>query len=132
MAASKKSYATRLAKLNLRDNNILEIDIQSDSLIERRDMEDLIEGAKNIGNGKKLKNLILVGKGTITDVNSRRLSASIYGSRYKTADAFVIQGPTQQLIMNMYLKIQKPIVPTKLFTSKNEAIAWLNQAKIMA
>lgn len=122
---TKQKYSTRVAELNLRDQDILEIDIQSDVLFDRGDMEDLIEGAKNIGNGRRLKNLILLGKGTVADVDSRVLSASKEGSQYKIADAFVIEGAAQKLLMNIYINLQKPFVPTRFFTTKAQAIEWL-------
>jgi len=125
MIKDTKPYSTRIAKLHLRDSDLLEIDIEPDRTFEKSDMEDLIEGAKNIGNGRKLKNLILVGRGTVADVDSRALSASVEGCIYKIADAFVINGAAQKFLMNIYIKLQKPAVPTSFFTDKQEAMNWL-------
>jgi hypothetical protein len=88
-------------------------------------MEELIAGAKNIGYGRRLKNLILEGSGTVADVDSRTLSASEKGSIYKIADAFVLSGSAQKFLMNIYIRLQKPAVPTSFFTDRQAALNWL-------
>lgn len=44
---------------------------------------------------------------------------------YSSADAFMIGSTGLMLIANVYLRINKPERPTKMFTNKEEAIRWL-------
>lgn len=120
------SYTTKNATICMIKEEILRIDITPDALFDREDMSDLISGAQKIGQGKKFRNLIVVGKGAITDTEARVLSASVEGSKYKIADAFVIDSLGQQLIMNIYIKLQKPHVPTRFFFDEDAAIEWLS------
>jgi len=53
------------------------------------------------------------------------LSCSKSGSKYKIADAFIIHTLSQKIIANFYLKIQKPVVPTKFFSNSMDAEKWL-------
>lgn len=44
---------------------------------------------------------------------------------YSKADAFMIGSTGLQLIANIYLRVNKPERPTKMFTDQNKAIEWL-------
>lgn len=44
---------------------------------------------------------------------------------YSKADAFMINSTAMKIISNIYLKINKPERPTKMFTDEREAIQWL-------
>jgi len=41
------------------------------------------------------------------------------------ADAFVLNSPTLKMMSNFYLKFKKPEIPTKVFSDKAEALAWI-------
>jgi len=45
------------------------------------------------------------------------------------ACAIIIGNPISKVIANFYMGLNKPLVPTKLFTSEKEAIKWLNSFK---
>lgn len=44
-----------------------------------------------------------------------------------TAIAMLIKSPGSRIIGNFFLGLNKPTVPTKLFTDKDKAITWLKQ-----
>lgn len=43
--------------------------------------------------------------------------------------AFLSDNAVSTLFINLYLRINKPIVPAKFFTKKEEALAWLRTIK---
>ncbi|HYG37372.1 MAG TPA: hypothetical protein VD908_02080 [Cytophagales bacterium] len=49
--------------------------------------------------------------------------------RLMKAGAGIIPGPIIGIIANFYLKIQKPIIPTRFFTSVEDGLKWLEQFK---
>lgn len=49
------------------------------------------------------------------------------GSKNVTACAVLTDSPVNKIMANFYLKIDKPVTPTKMFTEKEEAIKWLAQ-----
>ena len=41
------------------------------------------------------------------------------------AVALFVDAPVSQLLANFFLRINKPTIPTKMFTSETEALKWL-------
>ena len=98
------SISTRISTVFLRDDGILHINIKPDNEFTVFDFNELVGAAKEIGNGRKFLNLIIVCNNTLPDNESRIASASEKGSVYKIADAFVINSLAQTLIANFYMK----------------------------
>ncbi len=48
------------------------------------------------------------------------------GIKLMPACALLVDSPVNRLLGNFFLSVSKPKVPTKLFTSKEEAMTWLN------
>lgn len=46
-----------------------------------------------------------------------------------SAESILISSQSDKISSNLYLKIHKPCIPTKQFSSKEEAIQWLHQFK---
>ena len=116
----------RISSLVLRSDGILHIDIKKEETFTVADYNDLMDGAFKLGGGKKLLNLITIGKYTLPDHSSRVLSTSKEGGIYKMADAFVINSLPQKIIGNFYMKYHKPHTPTQFFNDEITAINWLN------
>lgn len=121
----QKVILTKNARVFLRDDGILQIEIKHDTYFEVDDADELIDAAKEIGGGKRFLNLIFPGKGTLLDSAARKYSSSEDGSIFKLADAFVISSLAQRLIANFIIKAEKPAVPTAFFLNEKDAIAWL-------
>jgi hypothetical protein len=51
------------------------------------------------------------------------------GSDLVIAVGILIESPVTRILTNFYLTISKPLTPTKLFTDRDEAIAYLNSYK---
>src|ERR1700758_2121498 len=49
------------------------------------------------------------------------------GSKYVIAGALVTDSPLSNALANIFLLINKPPVPTKLFSSEKEALIWLKK-----
>ena len=68
-------------------------------------------------------------------VDTRQIKSMTHKSRQylagqETADALravalLINSPISKIIGNFFVNFSKPLVPTKLFTDENEALAWL-------
>jgi len=74
----------------------------------------------------------LVGEHTIADIEAVKLSCSEKGSIYKLVDAFVISSLPQKLIANFYIRVIKPVTPTRFFTKLEDAEKWLAEVEIEA
>ena len=113
------------SRVFLREDDILQIEINEDTYFDVDDVYELLDAAKKIGGGRRFKNLIFPGKGTLVDKDARVLSSSKQGSIYKLADAFVINSLAQQLIANFIIKAGNPAVPTSFFRDEESALKWL-------
>jgi hypothetical protein len=49
------------------------------------------------------------------------------GAALVLAAAFIISSPLSKLLGNIFLAINRPKIPSKLFTDRSEAIKWLEQ-----
>jgi hypothetical protein len=49
------------------------------------------------------------------------------GSSYTKGVAVIVDSPMTKIIGNFYLGLNKPVAPTKMFTAKEEALAFLKQ-----
>ena len=43
------------------------------------------------------------------------------------AEAFLLTSLAQKILINFYIRFDKPLVPSKVFTNKEKAIEWLRQ-----
>jgi hypothetical protein len=125
MDLSPKIYKGRIFQCQLRDFDILEVTINQDESFEIEDARELFETAGVIGEGKKFKNLIIVGDRTIPSAEARSFSTSKEVSEYRIADAFVVNSLAQKIIGNFMVIVQNLHTPTKLFSDKASALKWL-------
>ena len=127
---SNKVIECTHSRVFLRDDGILQIEIKDNTYFEVKDADELIDAAKKIGGGKRFLNLIFTGKETLLDTKARSYSSSKEGSKYKLADAFVINTLAQKLIANFIVKAQNPAVPTAFFQDEESAVKWLKKQSI--
>ena len=59
------------------------------------------------------------------DRYARKHYVSEEGSSMKTAMAMVVKSPVQRMLGNIFVKINRPPYPTRLFSKKQDAVVWL-------
>ena len=116
---------TRLASVRLIEFDILEIKFDQDVEIERSDVQELLDLSEKLGNGKKLKHLVLYGLRSLPSLEARILQCSEFGSRFKFAEALVVLTLSQRMVLNFMVNVEKTTVPTKLFSNSDDALVWL-------
>jgi len=106
------------------ENGYLESFITEDAYI---DVPFLIEGKKQLEEtGLKKFYVISEGAGFFRiSKAARQLSASKEYSSHLAAVAVITSHVSTRLIVDLYHKIDKPVVPTKAFTDRNLARKWL-------
>lgn len=80
-----------------------------------------------IGGGQKYPVLIDAGDFVRIDPDVRVFSASEEGNICTLADAIAYNSLAQKLIANFYVFHNKPVIPTQIFSDRNEAIEWLKR-----
>ncbi len=113
--------------MSLRDDGIVQVDINRDEVMEVRHIKLGVEFLEEISEGKKFPLLFVVGDFSVPSEEARKYEASEESNPYASAEAYVIKSLAQKLIGNFYLKFNKPARPTKFFRNKDEAVAWLKE-----
>jgi hypothetical protein len=112
-------------KISKLENSIIKIDMSSSSIIGLDECEKITKAIGELTDQKQALILLIAGNTTIYTSEARVFSASDAGSIYTIADAMIVKNLAQNIMVSFYLKINKPIRPTKAFSYENDAINWL-------
>ena len=91
------------------------------------DAKEFLDACLELGGGQKIVALydLRDNKSFTSDRETRAYVAGESGEQVCKAVALLIGSPVSRMVGNFYLRISKPIYPTRLFTSEEEALAWL-------
>jgi len=109
----------------MRTDNIIELRFENGFSGTAHDARNMVNVFKELTKGRKPSLLILYSEDNMFSKDAREYISSKEVSDVLKADAMVIKGLALRIIGNGYLKINKPKRPTRLFTSKEEAVKWL-------
>ncbi|MBX7095464.1 MAG: hypothetical protein K1X56_12155 [Flavobacteriales bacterium] len=123
IASEKLSFC----ELSLRDDGIFLINVFPMVNLGREEMVQMQEAKVRITNNTKYVNLIIMQKYSSADHEARDYVGTEEAMALRIADAFVITSLPQRIVGNFYLNFNKPKVPTRFFTSEEEAEKWLRQ-----
>jgi hypothetical protein len=110
--------------ITIYDSNILHFVMNDSQSMTSQDLENSREWTQSIGGGEYL-NLIEAGSRTEIEDDMRRSSASDTENRHTIADAIVVRNLSQRIIANLYLRFNKPVKPTRIFSDAESAAFWL-------
>lgn len=113
------------ATIALRSDGIIQFLVKPNFTVTAKDAREMVDAAGIVGKGKKHPILIIAGKYAMADKETREFAASEAGNRYTIAGAFVIRSLSQKILGDAYIKVNRPLTPTKLFTTEKEAVKWL-------
>jgi hypothetical protein len=111
--------------IKLREDGILQVDFVDELLLDVTECKELIRNYTSILGTKKVPILHVFGKYMEATKGARDFSASSEGLKHSSAEAYVLNSLAHKLLLNFYIKFNKPSVPTKYFSTKEEAITWL-------
>jgi hypothetical protein len=118
---------TKEGTTTIYENGFIESKIKDDALL---DVDYLVEGKKLVEESLPGKKVLVIthseGFYRITK-EAKMLSASAGYSNHIAAVAVLTTHVALKFVLDFYLKINKPVVPTKGFTEKDTAIKWLQE-----
>lgn len=122
---------TSVSEMYIDDDGILRIKVIKGVVISLEKMKEHLEAsAKLLKGGKALTLIEGASKFTMTEEANKYL-ASVKGAENRIAAAFVTNSFFNKVWFNFYLKFNKPVTPTKMFNSEENAIIWLKSFYIM-
>ena len=107
----------------LRRDNILQLQMHDSFYVELDDAINILECIIKLSNGNKYPLLVIYADDNLFSSETR---AHIAKHTLTKADALVGKSLALRIIGNFYMKINKPIRPTRMFDDELSAIKWLN------
>lgn len=109
------------------EKDIYRFDIAEGAEITLEDAEELIRIGTEMTKGLRVGALV-DARANFTDTNeSRKYFAEQTAAQQFAAVAVVTKSLAQRLIVNFYINVNRPNVPTRMFGDKEEAIKWLRK-----
>ena len=118
----------RVARVWLGKDGIKRAIVKDTSEHSLEDAKEMIEGLGRVGGGGKhpvLMDLRRISKSS--DREARQYYASAEAARYSQGVALLVDSSVTQVIVNFFFRLNKPEYPTRMFSSEEEALAWLKQ-----
>jgi len=84
---------------------------------------------KAFAKGKSYPVILDVNNAQSFNMEAQRYEATDEGLEGLLAMASIIKSKIQQVLGNIYIMVQKPKVPNKLFSDKESALKWVSQFK---
>lgn len=78
-----------------------------------------------LSNDKDYPSLVLISQVNNVTKEARDYFSTGDGVKHMKKMALLTNSPIGRMVGNFYLTINKPTIPTKLFTSKEDALTWL-------
>jgi hypothetical protein len=121
------TFESKEGTVKVYDNGFLEVNIREGAYL---DANYVIEGKKKLDElklGKKYYALNEAAGFYGTSKDARKLSASKEYAEHLGAIAVMVNHVSIRIILDLYLNIDKPYTPTKAFTDRKLALAWLDK-----
>lgn len=115
--------------VSLRKDGIIEIELKKGTEVSVQHVKEIVSAVEKAGKKKSYPILIKPNEFTFPNAEARKYMACEECNPYSLAEAYLIKSISQKMIGNFYLRFNKPFRPTKLFTSEEDAVKWLNGFK---
>ncbi len=111
--------------MRLYDNGLMSVLFKANRYIDLKDIQEVVDWVSKIAKGRQFVNIFEGAYNTDIAPEAREFAASANENKYTIADAILISSQAHSLVSNFYIKFNKPVKPTKVFTDRNKAIEWL-------
>lgn len=116
-------------KMTYMDQQLIHYKVKENCLITMDDVNLCLEAIEEFDSENVYLNLYELGKNSKIMEDVKAWASDSKGNKQTVADAIVIQSLAHKLIANAYLKINRPPLPTKIFTNYERALEWLLKQK---
>lgn len=123
-----KSIKSSLAQFEYKDD-ILYVKPFEGVFLDKLEMESLLLSAIELVEGKKYYAVIDTSNNIDSSKDARDYYANNELNKYRYADAFIVSSLPLRMVINFFIRVNKPSIPTKMFTTKESAFLWINELK---
>lgn len=127
LAAGEPTIETRTSVYTLRGDGIIVQRLRDGAKQTLADARENVAAFAALCDGHK--HVCLVdGRGALTaEPGVREYYAGPEAAQHATALALLVGSASMKVIANLFLSFNKPRVPTRMFTSERDAVAWLRR-----
>lgn len=116
---------TSAGRMTMRDDGIIHWTSRQDSHETTATAKECIAGIERMSPGKRVPYLADIRRVRTAERGARREFAGENMAAVVTRIGLVIDSGLSKVVGNFFLGLNKPLVPTRLFTSIDAAVAWL-------
>ncbi len=120
--------SNQISKMCL-DDGIIQIVFDADVTISIDFAKAIIQRRLELSNFKDYPLYVDIRGVLSVDEKARKYLSSSEGTKNALGAAIHVNSPISKFLGNLFIKVDKPDKPAKLFTDKAEAIAWLKKIK---
>ena len=117
-----------MARLIYHWPDIMHIQLQDDLYIDIPVFKEIQQAALDFGD-RKYKYVLEMGSFSNFPKEVREYAAGEEANRWTIADAIVVKSLSQRMLINFFLRIDRPPKPTRLFNEVDKAFEWLESIK---
>lgn len=126
LSIANELFVENILRSILYENGIVEIVWDTTlEVIEVYHLKQVQETIASLGEGKKMPIFFTAHEFLTVSDDGRVYAASIEGVTYTLANAVLIDSLPKKILFNFFLKFNRPVAPTKGFTTKEDAFNWL-------
>lgn len=123
-----KTFETKAFVMTIHDDFLIEFKVKKNVTLQASDIWESRDLSVNYLPNTKFKVLMETEENFDVSADGRRAGASEEYSHHVAALALYSTKLHETIIGNLFLKINKPLVPTKFFDDRAKALEWLNSA----
>ena len=120
-----KTFETNAFTMTIHDDLLIEFKVKANINLEAKDVWESRDLSVNYIPGKKFHVLFEGDDEASVSGEARRAGASEEYTKHVAALALYSNKAYERIIGSLFLKINKPLVPTQFFDNREQAIAWL-------
>ncbi|MES2133645.1 MAG: STAS/SEC14 domain-containing protein [Bacteroidota bacterium] len=120
-----RTFETDAYIMHVHDDLLIEFKVKKNTTLQASDVWKSRDQSVEHMPGKKFFVLIEGDDNSNISGDARRAGASLEYTKHVTALAIYSNKSYENIIGSLFLKVNKPIVPTKFFDNRDEAITWL-------
>lgn len=121
-----ETYESHILTATLDPNGIISISWNPDlKEVAVEHLQHMQEAVRSLGEGKKMPLFFTTNPFLVVSNEAQAYATSEEGTRFTKAIVVLIEDLATKIDYNVFIKNNKPIVPTQAFSSKEEGIEWL-------
>ena len=124
----EKTLDTPFAFLSFEDD-ILLVKMKEGINLGEKEMELLLQDAIELTSPNKYFAIIDTTVVYDSSPEARDFYSESDYSKYRYADAFIVNSLPMRLLVNFFIVFNKPKIPTKMFNNRESALTWIHSLK---